>query len=83
MNEKEIEVINFNDLDSNSSDIETIEIDLEENNNKINLEEFKILKLGDNLTEKKYVTNPAIAREEEIKKLITRLSHSRRAGGRT
>ena len=70
MNEKEIEVINFNDLDSNSSDIETIEIDLEENNNKINLEEFKILKLGDNLTEKKYVTNPAIAREEEIKKLI-------------
>ena len=36
-----------------------------------NLNEFSIIKsIGENLTEKTYITNPAIAREEEIKKLM-------------
>ena len=39
--------------------------------NEMNIENFSILNsYGEDLTSKKYVTNPAIAREEEIKKLI-------------
>lgn len=70
MNEKDIEVIDFNDLENSSSNVETVEITLDKTNNKVNFDKFKILKLGDNLTNKKYITNPAIAREEEIKKLM-------------
>lgn len=39
--------------------------------NEINLDQFSVLKqYGEELTNKVYVTNPAIAREEEIKRLM-------------
>lgn len=39
--------------------------------NEINLDQFSVLKqYGEDLTDKIYVTNPAIAREEEIKQLM-------------
>ena len=41
------------------------------NKNENNNEEFSILKAyGEDLTKKKYITNPAIARDEEIKKMV-------------
>ena len=71
MNEKEVEIINFNELDNiNNSEIETIDFNLDNLSDDVDFNQFKILKLGDNLTNKKYVTNPAIAREDEIKKLM-------------
>ena len=54
MNEKEIEVL---DIKSNEVDDTAIN--------------FSIIKAyGEDLTQKKYITNPAIARDDEIKKLI-------------
>lgn len=39
--------------------------------NGINLESFSVIQqYGENLTKKEYITNPAIAREEEIKRLM-------------
>ncbi|MEI3529490.1 MAG: AAA family ATPase [Bacilli bacterium] len=72
MNEKDIEIINIDGLDSNhNNDIETIDFVFDNSvTNDNDLNGFKILKLGDDLTRKKYITNPAIAREEEIKKLM-------------
>ena len=71
MNEKEVEIINFNELDNiNNSEIETIDFNLDNLSDDVDFNQFKILKLGDNLTNKKYVTNPALAREDEIKKLM-------------
>ncbi len=69
MNDKEIEIIDFDEL-NNSSEIEMVDFDLDGSTVNKDFNDFKILKLGDNLTAKKYVTNPAIAREEEIKKLM-------------
>lgn len=68
MNEKDIEIIRFDENDN--TDIETIDFNLEPKKIETDFNQFKILKIGDNLTNKKYVTNPAIAREEEIKKLM-------------
>ena len=47
-----------------NDNIEIIDIDLNEKNDSI------IEMYGEDLTKKKYLTNPAIARDEEIKKLI-------------
>lgn len=69
MSEKEIEIINF-EITDDASEIEKVDLDFNNTNPKLNLDEFTILRIGENLTQKKYVTNPAIAREDEIKKLM-------------
>ncbi len=41
------------------------------NQNELNLDSFSVIRqYGEDLTEKVYITNPAIAREEEIKRLM-------------
>jgi ATP-dependent Clp protease ATP-binding subunit ClpA len=64
MEEKKIEVIDF--LNENK------EVDQNQlRNDIISEEEFSVIKAyGEDLTAKEYVTNPAIARESEIKKLV-------------
>ena len=47
----------------------------------IDMEEFSVLSsYGEDLTKKEYVTNPAIARESEIKKLIMVLLTPEKSG---
>lgn len=64
--------VNNNDFEDitpiSNNNIETNETDT---NSEEDNKEFSILKsYGENLTSKTYITNPAIAREEEIKKMI-------------
>ena len=49
-----------------NDNIEIIDIDFGDNNNPNSIVEM----YGEDLTKKTYLTNPAIARDEEIKKLI-------------
>ena len=49
-----------------NDNIEIIDIEFNDNNNPNSIVEM----YGEDLTKKKYLTNPAIARDEEIKKLI-------------
>lgn len=60
-----------------NDEIETIEFDQEDNSNQ----DFQVIKrCGEDLTKKTYITNPAIAREEEIKKLIMVLLTPEKSG---
>ena len=62
----EDETLNFEDIDNNLSEKkESIEIDNEKTKKKSVLEKY-----GENLTSRIYVTNPAIARDDEIQKTI-------------
>ena len=62
----EDETLNFEDIDNNLSEKkESIETDNEKTKKKSVLEKY-----GENLTSRIYVTNPAIARDDEIQKTI-------------
>lgn len=77
MNNEDIEILNIND--NNNELLEELIVDKEEKVN-VNVNEnnndnsFSIIKnYGEDLTNKTYITNPAIGREEEINKMILAL----------
>lgn len=54
-----------------SDNIEIIDFDFDNENKEIKEKKFSPIEMyGEDLTKKEYLTNPAIARDEEIKKLI-------------
>ena len=60
-----------------NDEIETLNFEQEENENL----SFQVIsQYGEDLTKKTYITNPAIAREEEIKKLIMVLLTPEKSG---
>ena len=68
----DIAIITKNDM---NEEIETLNFDNENNFN------FQVInQYGEDLTQKTYITNPAIAREEEIKKLIMVLLTPEKSG---
>lgn len=69
MNNENLEVL---DINNNKENIEELVIDDNKNTNEYT--GFSIIKnYGENLTNKTYITNPAIGREEEINKMILTL----------
>ena len=59
------------DFEPNNINIDNIDDDMQPFVSEVNYTHFSMLnKYGENLTTKKYITNPAIARDEEINKMI-------------
>ena len=51
MNEKEIEIINF-EITDDKSEIEKVDVDFNNTNSNLDLDKFTILRMGENLTQK-------------------------------
>ena len=59
------------DFEPNNINIDNFDDDMQPFVSEVNYTHFSMLnKYGENLTTKKYITNPAIARDEEINKMI-------------
>ena len=72
MNNEKLEILNVDNNVSSNENLE--ELIITEDENKVSEPTFSIIKnYGEDLTAKKYITNPAIGREDEINKMILSL----------